>query len=440
MERMRDFGIVEALHEPRSSRREPALSTAHFGSQSGLTSAATVQGFNAPIAWGIALPKDEGETRCGFFCTLLFVLLLTLQSRATGTTVSSGSPDDFQSALSSTVSSGGGTILVTTPILIGGTNGSATYGFDGASEVSVSGGSTNSIFIVGEGGDLIVSNMTLEDGLSTNDGGAVYVYDGGFALFTNCLFSNNIALGVAGFSPYATTNGSNVVIYTGRAGAGQPAFGGAIFNLGSVTVLNCQFVTNSAIGGSGGNGGDGGNGVTRGGNGAKGAAGGLALGGGICTAGPLLIVNSTFANNAAEGGAGGKGGTGGSGLISGLTGGGGAGGGAAAAGLYSVNPALVTISSSTFSGNIAQGGASQTGGTSSAGIGQSGPHGGYAYGGGAVNDVGSVMTFTNCTFFQNTASGGAGGNGGVGGGRGGAGGSGGNATGGGIYNVEQSPS
>ncbi len=39
---------VEAPHEPRSSRREEAHSSSGKGSQSLLTSAATVQGFNAP--------------------------------------------------------------------------------------------------------------------------------------------------------------------------------------------------------------------------------------------------------------------------------------------------------------------------------------------------------------------------------------------------------
>ena len=43
----RPFSGLKAPHEPRRSRREEARSFSHIGSQSLLTSAATVQGFNA---------------------------------------------------------------------------------------------------------------------------------------------------------------------------------------------------------------------------------------------------------------------------------------------------------------------------------------------------------------------------------------------------------
>jgi hypothetical protein len=43
----RPFSGLKAPHEPRSSRREEARSFSHAGSQSLLTPAATVQGFNA---------------------------------------------------------------------------------------------------------------------------------------------------------------------------------------------------------------------------------------------------------------------------------------------------------------------------------------------------------------------------------------------------------
>jgi len=52
-----DLRIAHPPHEPRSSRREEAHSFSGEGSQSLLTSAATVQGFNARrLAWENSLP------------------------------------------------------------------------------------------------------------------------------------------------------------------------------------------------------------------------------------------------------------------------------------------------------------------------------------------------------------------------------------------------
>jgi hypothetical protein len=379
---------------------------------------------------------------------LLIALCLVLRAGAAEFTVTNGSPDDFQTELGEIATNGGGTILVTTPIVIGGTNPAGPYEFDGGSNVVVSGGNTNSIFVVADGGVLNAANLALENGVSTN-GGAVYVFAGGVATFTNCLFSNNLALGVAGFSSSTSTNGSTNSTSGGGGTnstsgsstnkttvAGGPAFGGAIYDLGSSVIFECQFVTNRAIGGAGENGADGNDGNIQGGNGKKGGNGAGALGGAVYTAGQLLIINSTFSANAAEAGSGGSGGAGGSGLTPGNPGAGGRGGDAAGGGIYSTNAsAVIVISNSTFVNNIVLGGSSATGGVGAAGLGQGGPRGGNAFGGGLANDIGSQMTLTNCTFFENGANGGAGGNGGDGGGRGGNGGNGGSAIGGGIYNA-----
>lgn len=369
-------------------------------------------------------------------CAVSMMLALpALLSRATDVTVSTGSADEFATNLDSIVADGGGTILVTTPVVIDGTNGPEV--FDGVSNVVVNGGSANAIFVVTNGGDLTLANMVLENGVSTNAGGAVFVFSDGTATFTNCFFSNNIASGAGGYSPGDTNNAiTNGPPGWRRGGPGQPAAGGAIFNLGNVSIFNCTFATNSAIAGNGGDGAGGGDGVTRGGVGGNGGNGGVALGGGIYTGGPLTVVNSTFLANFAQGGTGGTAGAGGSGLIPGVSGAGGMGGSAGGAGLYCTNTnAVVLILSSTFAGNIAEGGTSQTGGTGSAGLGQSGARGGNSFGGGIENDNGSLSILTNCTFFKDIANGGAGGNGGDGGGRGGNGGNGGAATGGEFYNL-----
>ena len=349
--------------------------------------------------------------RTKFVCVLGIVLMLAARLRA-DTTVSDGSADTFSMAVDDAVAAGGGTILVTTPIMI---NGGAAESFDGVSNIVVSGGNTNSIFIV-QGASLTLANFTLENGLATN-GGAIYVAVDGSLTVTNCTFSNNVAHGADGLST-ATTNSSGGA---GNVTAGESAFGGAIFNLGAASVLNCQFLTNSVVGGDGGDSGSGRN------EGAGGNGGG-AIGGGIYSAGRLVLVNSGFSGNSATGGNGGAGNT------SGTVGSGGIAGSAAGAGLYSADSnETAVILNCTFSDNIAQGGASGDGGVSSAGIGRAGRTGSGAVGGGVDNA--GLMAVTNCTFFENSASGGTGGTGGNGGGRGGAGGNGGRAIGGGLYNA-----
>ena len=94
----------------------------------------------------------------------LGLILVTAAPLRADVTVSDGKADTFAAALSNTITAGGGTITVTVPIAIGDTNGfSDDRTFDGESKVTVSGGNTNSIFIVNNG-SLVLSNMTLSGG------------------------------------------------------------------------------------------------------------------------------------------------------------------------------------------------------------------------------------------------------------------------------------
>jgi hypothetical protein len=373
---------------------------------------------------------------CRRFAGILAALPLLAPSLRADTTVSDGSVDTFAAALATTITNGGGTILVTTPIVIsstGSTNG-IDADFDGESIVRISGGNTNSIFLVVDT-NLSLANFTVSGGLATN-GGAMYISPDGNVTLTNCVFSNNVARGADGVSADPVSGNINGAVGKngGRGTSASPASGGAIFNLGSLAVLNCQFVTNSAIGGLGGNGADGTDAGTRGGNGGGGGNGGWAVGGGIYNGGTLLVSNSTFAGNLAEGGTGGTGGLGGVAIFAGVNGKGGFGGDASGGGLYTGRSnSMAIILNSTFSQNTVVGGIGAAGGTSSSGLGQNGPRGGNALGGGVDNA--GMMNLTNCTFFENIARGGTGGDGGPGGVRGGSGGNGGNAIGGGIYNT-----
>src|SRR5581483_5114192 len=121
-----------------------------------------------------------------------------------------------------------------------------------------------------------------------------------------------------------------------RGGPGQNAFGGAIYSLGDVTANECRFFTNTVAGGDGGKGGDGGDGTFQRGSGAGGGNGGTAFGGAIYNLGTLLLSNSTFEGNLATGGNGGDGGAIGGGSVSGTPGQGGIPGIAQGAAVYTV--------------------------------------------------------------------------------------------------------
>ena len=366
--------------------------------------------------------------------TLGLILVFATTLRA-DVTVSDGSVATFNDAVSTVVGDGGGTITVTKPIRIGDTNGTPDDEFfDGESLVTVSGRNTNAIFIV-LSGSLELDNMTIAGGRA-QFGAAVNIASGAAGTFSNCVFSGNRVIGADGVSAISNTNNSgNVAVGKngGRGTAGGSVAGGAIYSLGDLAILECKFLTNSAVGGTGGDGADGQNAGTRGGNGGSGGAGGTAIGGAVCSLGTLIISESTFTGDSAEGGAGGIGGLGGSAIVAGLNGSAGAAGVASGGGLYTSSTNQdATIFSSTFDHNMTHGGDASEGGTNPSGVGQSGPRGGDALGAGIANT--GLLSITNCTFYQNSATGGDGGDGGLGGVKGGAGGAGGSAIGGGLYN------
>lgn len=327
-------------------------------------------------------------------------------------------------------------ITITEPIPITGTNNVIDAQ---GHNVSISGDNQFLIFDIGEASSLTILGVTITAGQNTN-GGAFYVNGGGVLVLSNCTLTANQAIGTNGLDG---ANGSSVQLGNGGNGhnatPGGAALGGAIFNLGSVVLMNCNVSSNSTAGGTGANGGPGGNSSASlgvGGNGGNGSVGGAAFGAAIYHAGDSLVVsNCIFSNNSVLGGKGGSGGAGGTGTFSaGLVGSGAAGGAASGAAIYSTNDLGTNIIvQSTFSGNGAQGGDSANGGTSSSGQGVAGPRGGDSFGGALFVAAGNV---TNCTFFNDNATGGKGGDGGPATanlGTGGNGGNGGNATGAAIY-------
>ncbi len=302
--------------------------------------------------------------------------------------------------------------------------------------VSIS--ASNAVPLFHAAANLTLRGLSLVNGNSPTSGGALYIQPGITVVATECIFAGNSATGTNGV---AGANAATNSVATGGNGAngaqGTPAFGGAIYNLGSLALVNCTLTNNSATGGAGGAGGSGGAGsgtFAVGGNGGNGASGGSGVGGAVYNLGDLTLINCTFAGNSAVGGDGAAGGTGGAGSYPGMAGTGGAGNNGSGGAVF--NGANLTLLTSTFSANSARGGKSASAGMHGNGTGLTGFKGGEGSGGGLYNAY--WVAITNSTFYTNTVFGGPGGSGGNGSGTfavPGDGGDGGNGVGGGLYNA-----
>ena len=294
----------------------------------------------------------------------------------------------------------------------------------GTNNTTITGNNLVQLFTVLPGATFTLRGLTLSGGQAVN-GGGLYVSAGATVTLTNCIFMGNSAVGPKGVTGSTGNNGGN-------GGTGFQASGGAIYNLGDLRIYNSSFLTNTSAGGSGG---DGGSATKDGGNGGNGGPGSPGFGGAICNLGTNLMRDCTFSGNTAFGGTGGTGGTNGGGAFPGDPGQGGAGGWADGAAVYSAQS--LTAINCTFNANAAQSGNSVGGGTNpSSGSGFNGPRGPDGFGG-AVCVIG-LGALTNCTFATNVVVGGRGGDGGdaypIGVHISGNGGDGGNGFGGGLVN------
>jgi hypothetical protein len=292
----------------------------------------------------------------------------------------------------------------------------------------------------GSGVTLTVSRCTLANNLaqggsnagnpggiyqSATEGGAIEDQPGTLLALLNCSFTGNQANSGGGSTmqggaidnepaTIATISDSQFISNSAiGSGVGATANGGAVQNFQTMTITNCLFTGNSAVGGP----------MADGVN-----TFGQGLGGAILTAGSgaiLTLSNSIVAGNEAIGGLRGTeligtpfptDGAFGGGIFNGYGGtlnvagctitGNQAIGGATASG--SGGPAVgggienpSNLKDSTVSSNLCQGGA-----------GPSGAPGGKALGGGIDNDGNATGIITNCTVSLNECLGGAGANGG----------------------------
>jgi hypothetical protein len=285
-----------------------------------------------------------------------------------------------------------GTITLSNTITI-----SADTLLDGTGhEITLSGGGSVRVLSNRPGITLTLFSLSIAYGMSTADGGGVYV--AGVLNATNCTFRDNSTL----------------------AGLGMSGYGGAVYNSGTFNASQCAFLRNRTVGGVGAYGSDGSPAAAPG----AGGDGGAGYGGAIYNAGLAVIDRSLFATNLAAGGAGG---TGGNGTVvvggySNQTGGPGGDGGYGEGGaLFNVSTASVV--NCTFAGNVMSGGSGGQGGW--AGMYTWNPHGtayGFPGGGGGygvpggftVCQSGGFIYLGNCTVACNSSVGGTGGAGGSG--------------------------
>ncbi len=216
-----------------------------------------------------------------------------------------------------------------------------------------------------------------------------------------------------------TIQNGYVIGSTGADGAlgingssGGDATGGAILNSGNLTVSNCWFTANVIQGGQGGRGGDNpiGWAAPCGSGGIGGWAYGAAIGGSPVILN-ITVVNCTFSGNRAVGGQGGAGGNNNNFAVPETGGTGGPGGGVYGGAFSAAYPIFTNC---TFSGNVATGGSGGNGGDTAAAV--TGGQGGDGGPGrcGAINAGSFGASIISCTIVSNSAFGGAPGAGGSG--------------------------
>jgi hypothetical protein len=357
------------------------------------------------------------STKRGLIRALALMLFLPVAADAAGVVTNC-----TEAALRAAMAGGGtvtfacdGTITLASTI----TNENDTTLDGSGHNVTISGNGAVRVFVVNTNVNFTVAHLTICGGYS--DGGSAILNLGGAVSLTNDSFSGNNGFDYGGaiYNRGGTLNAVDCSFSSNTkhfgAGYGTLGGGGAIYNSrGTVNALNCSFGGNQAFGML-----------------FLGPPGNIAFGGAIYNSGTLTLDLCTFTGNSASAGDGAP--------PVGNYLSGGAGGCAYGGAIFNDYGAMLTAGRTTFCGNSASGGRGGNGasGTDVTGGGGDGGPGGDVNGG-AICDRGSCVV-ARSTLCQNRASGGAGGNGGSGGTHrgygegGGTGGNGGSGLGGALF-------
>jgi hypothetical protein len=250
------------------------------------------------------------------------------------------------------------------------------------------------------GGSLSVQKCLFANNTANTNGCGGAVFNSGTATITGSTFVGNSAAGAAGSD--------------GTGGPGGAGCGGALYNLGNLELMNSTFVTNSVGGGQGAAGSSPPPSGTVAERGQFGGPGGDGNGGALFNAGVATVVNCTFTGNSAHGGPGGAGGKGGDSLYSnyppkylGGAGGGGGKGGAACGAIYDTD-GLCSLKNCTIASNSGFGGAGGPGGPGGHGGLGDGPVGGTGIDGNALGSLrGAGVLLLNNVLSSNAPGGNA---------------------------------
>jgi len=258
-----------------------------------------------------------------------------------------------------------------------------------AGQVHISGFSLQAGAVVGTNGNDAVEAKTGDNGEPMEGGGILNLAD---LTVSDCVFDSNAAIGGVGGAGFSGSP-FNEPKAGGRGGNGA---GGAVANYGTLAIANSLFTANMAFGGKGGPGGENFDGHT--GYGASGGFGGDSYGGAILNHGTLSASNCAFSEDYAMAGAGG---TGGSGQIWGGVGG--QGGNVSGGSIWS-DGSVNLINCSFYREDALAGRGGAGGGGSALGIGGSG---GTAIGGAIFDSGGGTMI--HCTIARGQSLAGSGG-------------------------------
>jgi hypothetical protein len=226
-------------------------------------------------------------------------------------------------------------------------------------------------------------------GGSGAEGSGGAIFNQGTLTADRTILSGNTATGGSGGrgsqgDPAYTLNG-----WPGGNGGG--ACGAAVCNLGSLWVTRSTFASNTVTAGAGGAGGSGGQYMDIGGNGDRGGDGGSGLGGALFNGGAASLVNCTIAFNTGSGGGGGNGGQGTG--YRGVWGNGGAGGNGGS-GFGGVD-GTCNLANCTVASNRGNGGSGGAGGGAVVGVPGAPGTSGSAWGGTACGPMVNTLIASN---------------------------------------------
>ncbi|MAT98589.1 MAG: hypothetical protein CL608_15715 [Anaerolineaceae bacterium] len=217
-------------------------------------------------------PSKRLSGEIGILLVLLLILALLLAARpaqGAGTVGSGTSGSCTEAALSAALSGGGSvgfncggshTITLTSQKTI-----NSNITINGGGQITLSGGGSTRLFNLQNGASLTLQNITLQNGYSSSDGGAVYVERLSTLTLTNSAINNSVAAngGAIALNGWGSSDAGGTLIVTDSSFSGNQSTaaaipgggngGGALYITGgsTATVSGSIFSNNVSVNGGG---------------------------------------------------------------------------------------------------------------------------------------------------------------------------------------------